>query len=105
MTIDLLDLLIHIHRCTESVPCKGGTIRYFSPWLLRINVLCIVRQYLLSPPIINFLAFAGRRYCYSQVIEESPSAFLELSPEVRKSMQMQAIALCKATGYRCAFVC
>ena len=35
-----------------------------------------------------------------KVVEESPSCLL--TPETRRSMQQQAIALCKATGYRSA---
>ena len=37
-----------------------------------------------------------------KVVEESPSCLLEGYPEVRLGMQQQAMALCRATGYRSA---
>lgn len=52
----------------------------------------------------NVVAFPERECSVQRrnqkVVEESPSCLL--TPATRKAMQMQAIALCKATGYRSA---
>jgi propionyl-CoA carboxylase alpha chain len=52
----------------------------------------------------NVVAFPERECSVQRrnqkVVEESPSCLL--TPETRRAMQLQAIALCKATGYRSA---